>query len=171
MRRRSGVRDERETPRDFLRGLSRALAQKSQAISSSSSPDTGGKGKDVLGTGRRSIREEEEEYDAEELPIATPRLSLPIDVDEDSDLLPHMSAGLEDENFTMQSIELPRRAISEQPLGRLSVGDRRISDYFRTVDVVSEEVGFDSGFFPPQELIGEDDPNATAGVGDITYER
>ncbi|KAK3363590.1 centromere kinetochore component CENP-T-domain-containing protein [Lasiosphaeria hispida] len=98
--------------------------------------------------------EEEEEEEEEDLP-KRPRLSLPIDVDEeDSDLYPHRSAGLEDENFTMQSIELPRRAFSEQPPGqagsRFSMGSVRLSDYFAAggTESRSEDVGIDSGFFP-----------------------
>ncbi len=98
--------------------------------------------------------------DEEELP-KRPRLSLPIDEEfdgDDDDLQPHRSAGLED--ITMHSVEMPRRALSEQPGARFSLGSVRMSDYFggglREGDELrSEEVGIDSGFFPPLEVLDE----------------
>lgn len=59
------------------------------------------------------------------LEIQRPRFSLPLgdeDDEDDSLLEPPKSAGLEDEDYTGLSIELPRRAISELPPGRLSRG-------------------------------------------------
>ncbi|KAK4452896.1 centromere kinetochore component CENP-T-domain-containing protein [Podospora aff. communis PSN243] len=55
----------------------------------------------------------------------------------------------------MQSIEMPRRAYSEQP-SRLSLGSVRLSDYGEGLGVLEEYVGIDSGFFPPMEVIEED---------------
>jgi hypothetical protein len=82
--------------------------------------------------------------------LERPRLSLALGDDEDGDdslLLPPRSAGLEDENFTIQSLELPRRAISEQPPGRLSrgsFGSVRMSDQFADLNDVGG--GFESSF-------------------------
>jgi hypothetical protein len=150
-RRRSG-RELRETPRNFLLPLGRVLAKNSEVIVSSSSASKSGREDTALGQDRYEDDDEEEE----ELP-KRPRLSLPIDEDEDEsdDLRPHRSAGLEDENFTMQSIEMPRRAYSEQP-SRLSLGSVRLSDYGEGLGVLEEDVGIDSGFFPPMEVIEED---------------
>ncbi|KAK3330933.1 centromere kinetochore component CENP-T-domain-containing protein [Apodospora peruviana] len=170
-RRRSGQRDARETPRNFLLPLGRVLARNTQPITTSSSspgslqnPSSG-----IRQPGGNTILEEEDEddYDDEELP-KRPRLSLPIDVedDDDSPLQPHRSAGLEDENFTVQSIELPRRAISEQPGRRLSLGSVRMSDYyFNANELRSEDVGIDSGFFPPMGAFDEDN-DAAFGTDD-----
>jgi hypothetical protein len=73
--------------------------------------------------------------------LERPRLSLALGDDEDEDdslLLPPQSAGLEDENFTIQSVELPRRAVSEQPgrLSRGSFGSIRLSDQFTDLNDV-----------------------------------
>jgi len=161
-RRRSG-RDQRETPRDLLRNLSRALAPASRAIGSSSSPHEDQQKGSEIGT----ILEDDEDDD---IPIDRPRLSLPIDVDEeDSEIFPHRSAGLEDHDYTVQSVELPRRAVSEQP-GRSSVGSIiRMSDYVGDRGFESDEVGIDSGFFPPTaafDPIGDGDAR-----DDVTFER
>lgn len=161
--RRRSVREQRETPRDILRNLSRVLAPTTRpATSSSSSP--GPKMASDIGT----ILEDDEDDD---FPIDRPRLSLPIDVDDDSDLQPHHSAFMEDENFTMQSVELPRRALSEQPprLSRSSFGSVRLSDYMGGNDLGSDDdVGIDSAFFPAGPF---DDIPEEEAVGDMTYER
>ena len=72
--------------------------------------------------------------------LERPRFSLALGDDEDDDslLLPPQSAGLEDENFTVRSVELPRRAISEQPgrLSRGSFGSVRMSDQFADLNDV-----------------------------------
>ncbi|KAK0729733.1 centromere kinetochore component CENP-T-domain-containing protein [Lasiosphaeris hirsuta] len=148
--RRQSLREVRDTPRNLLLPLARMLARGTQVIASSSSPPAG-EGSTVM----EGVEEKEEEEEEEDLP-KRPRLSLPIDVEEDdSDLYPHRSAGLEDENFTMQSIEMPRRAISEQLPGqggsRFSMGSVRMSDYFAAggTELRSEDAGIDSGFFPP----------------------
>lgn len=124
-RRRSGLQ-QRQTPRDVLRQLSRILAPKT--VPTVSTPQ----GQDNAGP--RRIVEEEDPDDGNVLP--RPRFSLPgLEEDEDEDdslLLPPRSAGLEDENFTVQSVEMARRAISEQPprLSRGSFGSVRLSDVF-----------------------------------------
>ncbi|KAL2149884.1 hypothetical protein VTH82DRAFT_7560 [Thermothelomyces myriococcoides] len=109
----------------------------------------------------------EDEEEEEELP-KRPRLSLPIDEEDDDDdsddLQPHRSVVFDDnDNFTMQSIEMPRRAYPEQPGGRISMGSTRMSDFFNTNDMLhSEDVGVDSGFFPPTAVIEEG--NITMGL-------
>jgi hypothetical protein len=114
---------QRETPRDVLRALSRVLAPKSLPVV----PTPQGQ----IGPTRRLAGEDDTDDGPD--PVR-PRFSLPLGDDEDEDdslLLPPQSAGLEDENFTVQSVELGRRAISEQPPGRLSrgsFGSVRMSD-------------------------------------------
>jgi hypothetical protein len=159
--RRRSVREQRETPRDFLRGLSKLLAPATRPIASSSSPHD----RDDKGAADGGGVEEEED-----LPIDRPRLSLPIDEDEDeSDLQPPRSSGLEEENYTMQSVELPRRALSEQPGRHLSIGSARMSDLFARYDAGSGEVGIDSAFFPPLGAV--DDSVEDVRQADETYER
>ncbi|KAH9884031.1 centromere kinetochore component CENP-T-domain-containing protein [Xylariomycetidae sp. FL2044] len=155
--RRRSLREQRETPRDLLRNLSRVLAPTTAPLSSSSSPEKGPHGGGGGDTTALSMLEEGDELDDDDdFPIERPRFSLPLaeDDDDDSELKPPRSSGLEDENFTLQSIELPRRAISEGPLSRLSrgsLGSVRLSDYAGP-DFQSDDVGIDSGFFPPPML-------------------
>ncbi|KAM4065002.1 centromere kinetochore component CENP-T histone fold domain-containing protein [Hirsutella rhossiliensis] len=142
--RRRSLMEQRETPMGVLRNLSRALATKSRPVATSSSP---------LDQPSSIAPIPEEEDDDDELSIDRPRLSLPLDQDDqDSDLQPPRSSGLEEENYTLQSIELPRRALSEQPglrLSRGSFGDDRISDFF---DQINNDPTLDaprhSDFFP-----------------------
>ncbi|KFA49641.1 hypothetical protein S40293_01459 [Stachybotrys chartarum IBT 40293] len=139
-RRRSQI-EQRETPMDILQRLGKALAPTSKPIVTSSSPQ------DKASSSILPILEDDEDDD---FPIDRPRLSLPLDEDDDdSDLQPPRSSGLEDENYTAQSIELPRRAISEQPprLSRGSFGSVRMSDYFEG-NMQSDEIGQQSDFFP-----------------------
>lgn len=159
--RRRSMRDQRETPRNWLQALGRKLAPASRPITSSSSSPRDKQADSITG----AIPEDDEDDD---LPIDRPRLSLPIDEDDDdsSDLQPHQSTGLEDENFTVQSIELPRRAISEQP--RFST---RMSDFMGPVDLQSDDVGIDSAFFPPAQFDDDDDDGDLQGPDDVTYER
>lgn len=192
-RRRSG-RDQRETPRDILRALSKTLAPKSKPVTtstSSSSPDDGGLGSRSArrsrsrvagGSSRRArtaqvVIPEDPDDDSDEFPIDRPRFSLPIDEDADSDgdlPRPPRSSGLEDldDNFTMQSIELPRRAT----LGERQRLSMRMSDYgpFPGGDDDDGDVGIDSAFFPRADWADvEDDDTGNAGAGDdeATLER
>ncbi|ORY60513.1 centromere kinetochore component CENP-T-domain-containing protein [Pseudomassariella vexata] len=153
--RRQSLREQRETPRDLLRNLSRKLAPTSTAIDSSSSPDPN------ADSTLSALAEGGEDDDDDEFPIERPRFSLPLDGDddEDSELKPHRSSGLEDlDNYTAQSIELPRRAWSEGPsrLDRGSLGSVRFSDYAGP-ELRSDDVGIDSGFFPPPAMDDYDD--------------
>lgn len=141
-RRRSG-RQQRETPRDVLRQLSRVLAPKTQPTV----PTPQGKTAGTTGS-KRPFPDEDDLDDGRSL--VRPRFSLPLgdedeDDEDDSLLLPPRSAGLEDENFTVQSVEMARRAISEQPYGRLSrgsFGSVRNSDVF--ADLNNSELGEDA---------------------------
>jgi histone H3/H4 len=144
-RRRSG-RQQRETPRDTLRALSRLLAPKTKPVVPTPPAP-------AAPTGRFAIPGSEDFDDGPDL--ERPRLSLPLgeeDEEDDSLLLPPRSAGLEDENFTVRSVELPRRAISELPPGRLSrgsFGSIRMSDQFGDLNESGlDGVGgvFDSSF-------------------------
>lgn len=140
-RRRSG-RQQRETPRDGLRALSRMLAPKTLPII----PTPQG-----LQTSRNLLTNDDWEDGPE---LERPRFSLPFGEDEEEDeslLLPPQSAGLEDENFTVQSVEFGRRAHSEKPLSRLSrgsFGSIMMNDRFEDsrLDEMSEM--FDSSIFP-----------------------
>lgn len=149
------MREERETPRDILRNLSRILAPKSQVVSTSSSPDSPGqKDNSTL----PPVHEDEESDD--DFPIERPRFSLALGLgedDDDEDLKPPRLSGLEEENFTLQSIELPRRAVNDNTLTRFdrsSWGSARFSDYLGP-DIQSDNVGIDSGFFPPPPELDE----------------
>ncbi|KAF3002340.1 hypothetical protein E8E14_006699 [Neopestalotiopsis sp. 37M] len=152
--RRRSLRDQRETPRDILRNLSRLLAPASQPVHTSSSSSPGGG--DVSNDTLTPVLED----DDDDFPIERPRFSLPLheDDDDDSDLKAPRLSGLEDENFTSRSIELPRRAVSELPsrLGRESLGSIRFSDV-PGPDIVSDDINVDSGLFPP---LGLDDDGA-----------
>lgn len=151
--RRRSLREQRETPRDILRNLSRILAPTSQIVSSSSSPESGDRSTDSV---LPPLHEDDEDDD--DFPIERPRFSLPLgpeeEDDDDAELKPPRLSGLEEDNYTMQSIELPRRAIQDNGLNRLdrsSFGSMRYSDYMGP-DVQSDDFGFDSGFIPPPPL-------------------
>lgn len=136
--RRRSLRQQRETPRDFLRELSRTLAPRTQPIVSSPQVPEATVNKLPIRPGV-----EDEEYD--EPPPKRPRLSLSPDDSDDQDeddtslRPPAMSGGLEEfeDNDTQKSIEAPRRAATEQPYGRLSrgsFGSIRFSDRFADVN-------------------------------------
>ena len=154
-RRRSG-RQQRETPRDPLRALSRILAPKSFPIV----PTPQGTGI----TAKIGLPLNDDEDDGSD--PERPRLSLPLGEDDEDDslLLPPRSTGLEDENFTVQSVELPRRAISEQPTRRFSrgsFGSIRLSDQFADLnelglDGVDRNL-IDSSFMEPGGFVDDDD--------------
>ncbi|KAI3399441.1 hypothetical protein diail_6917 [Diaporthe ilicicola] len=181
--RRRSVRDQRETPRDLLRALSRTLAPKSKVIttSSSSSPDDPSNTSTRKRRGRSQSRSRrggrvtipEDPDDSDEFPIDRPRLSLPIDDVSDDDLRPPRTSGLEDleDNFTMQSIELARR----QTLDNQSRYSMRMSDYGPMNDPPSDEdAGIDSAFFPRanwDDDVGDGSGMAGLGDDDATFER
>ncbi|KAI1307463.1 centromere kinetochore component CENP-T-domain-containing protein [Xylaria venustula] len=145
--RRRSLREQRETPRDLLRNLSRVLAPTSQALSSSSSPESSARD----GNSTLAPLAEDDESD-DDFPIERPRFSLPLELeeDDDDDLKPPRLSVFEEDNYTMQSIELPRRAVQDNTI-RSSLGSMRYSDYMGP-DIQSDDVGIDSGFFPPPAL-------------------
>jgi len=123
IRRQSG-RQQRETPRDTLRALSRLLAPKT--LPTVPTPEG------AAAAGRSKLAGDEDFDD--DSALEQPRLSMALGEDDEDDslLLPPQSAGLEDENLTVRSVEFGRRAISEQPgrLSRGSFGSIRMSDQF-----------------------------------------
>ncbi|KAK4192589.1 centromere kinetochore component CENP-T-domain-containing protein [Podospora australis] len=157
--RRQSVREARDSPRDFLLSLGKVLAKTTEPITTSSSSPRDDTQTSPKGSGSDDAQEttlgllgmDYDDDDDADLP-KRPRLSLPIDEDDEDDsddLMPHRSVVIDDDNFTMQSIEMPRRAYSEQPNGRLSMSTTRMSDFFNTNDLLhSEDVGIDSAFFP-----------------------
>lgn len=113
------------------------------------------------------IWEDDDDDLDDDLPLQKPRLSLPIDQDDDDEeeLRPPRLSGVEKEDYTIQSIELPRR---EQPTSRLSrgsFGSVRVSDYFNDNEP-TEDGGRQSDFFPG---LLEDLQNRAAD--DVEYER
>ncbi|KAL1851849.1 hypothetical protein Plec18170_006152 [Paecilomyces lecythidis] len=124
-RRKSG-RPQRETPFDILRNLGKALAPVSAPIRSSPQEEPEPPKKDEI-----------DELDNEP-EIPKPRLSLPIEVDEDEDdgpdiPPPRLSLAFEEEDITQASIEYPRRAMADADrarLERMSFGDVRLSENF-----------------------------------------
>lgn len=167
----------------MLRDLSRALAPATAVIASSSSSGSGGATSSSSpgsggGNGRRRRTRKSRrsgdttlgtldgfDDDDDDFPIERPRFSLPgigddFD-DDDADLKPPRLSGLEDMDYTAQSIELPRRAWSEGPLsGRLdrgSLGSVRFSDYAGPELLSDAGADIDSGFFPPPGLDDDDD--------------
>ncbi|KAM0322703.1 hypothetical protein ACHAQA_009294 [Verticillium albo-atrum] len=149
-----GIR-RRESSFDQLRALGRALAPRSRPVETSSSP------RDGPSRVRRSLRAVHEE-DEDELPIDRPEMTLPLDMDDDSDLVPPRSSILED-----PTLELPRRAYSETP-SRLSLANTRLS-FFNVRDLPSDEDVPGQGFFPP---IDEDEGVGEMALGaDATFER
>ncbi|PHH54240.1 hypothetical protein CFIMG_003193RA [Ceratocystis fimbriata CBS 114723] len=177
--RRKSVRDQRETPRDILRMLSRSLAPASQAVhTSSSSPDKKSPERSMVGDQTDiSNGMDYDEDDDDDVLMRRPEFTLPLDEgdEEDDDLVAPRSMLLEDEtmgNLTMQSMEFPRRATNDilvdRRLSRMSMGSVRFSDVgLQPHQLGSDDVAVDSGFFPRIDL--DDVPDQTAG--DLTMQR
>ncbi|KAG5928222.1 hypothetical protein E4U42_001106 [Claviceps africana] len=151
--RRQSLREQRETPMGLLQDLGRVLATHTRPIVSSSPRDRPSSIAPVPeeDEGAHDDDDDDEDDDAD-LPIHAPRLSLPLDDDDqDSDLIPPQSVGLEDDTETVPNIELPMRAVSEQP-GRysgISFGSRRDSDnMYDDDDDNTADIGRQSDFFP-----------------------
>ncbi|WKT47916.1 Histone-fold [Fusarium oxysporum f. sp. vasinfectum] len=96
-------------------------------------------------------------------------LSLPLDIEDasstSSDLPPPTLSQLDEDNFTMQSIEMPRRIANDSRLSRGSPGSERMSDYFNN-EATEDDIGQQSDFFPG--LL--EDLQARAGHDDMTLE-
>ncbi|KAL2269544.1 hypothetical protein VTJ83DRAFT_1728 [Remersonia thermophila] len=181
--RRRSVREVRDSPRDFLLNLGRVLARTTQPITTSSSASSttsspaaagrDGDGSDDEPTlGRIRTRPGEDDDDDDEALPKRPRLSLPIaDEDEDGsigsdELRPHRSVLIDDDNNFTMDMELPRREVAGGQ-DRFSLGSARMSDYFATHDMLhSEDVGVDSGFFPPRGMLEDAAAGMTIEVGE-----
>ncbi|KAI9848525.1 MAG: hypothetical protein M1837_007194 [Sclerophora amabilis] len=151
-RRRSG-RMQRETPRDTLRALSKILAAETQPTDPSPQVSL------ESSRAHDSTTDDEDEWE-EEPGLPAPRLSLPLNNEDDSDELdpPALSEGVEEEDLTLKSVELPRRAASELPqarFSRASFGGTRYSDRFADLN----ELGLD--FAAENEEDDEDDVRPT----------
>ncbi|KAB8290513.1 hypothetical protein EYC80_010942 [Monilinia laxa] len=159
-RRRSGIQ-QRETPRDILRLLSRTLAPQTR-------PTVPSPQRAPSNPRRQTLLLDDDFDDGPNL--VPPRLSIPLDdenedddyEDDESLLLPSLAA-LEEENLTTRSIELPRRAASEQPnrlFSRGSFGSVRGSEYFGTLDEAEAERDvMGSSFFEGNDYENDDFPD------------
>jgi hypothetical protein len=110
------------------------------------------------------IDDDQDDQDDDLLLSRRPRLSLPIeayDNDDDGDLHPHHSLGLDDDNFTTHSVEAPRRAL----LGthqRDSLGSTRLSEFhLANRSDLDLQAAFDDGNV--DQVLGTDD-----GDDDVT---
>ncbi|KAG8534252.1 uncharacterized protein KY384_001096 [Bacidia gigantensis] len=124
-KRKSG-RFQRETPRDILRNLSRALAAPLHTSKPTRESTTSDGGSAEL---RRDAIWEDE------LSPEQPTLSLPIDRGGDNEdsfdaAPPRFSMPLEDENLTDQTIDVPRGDSRHRRLSRGSFRNSRLSDRF-----------------------------------------
>ncbi|KAA8576041.1 hypothetical protein EYC84_006204 [Monilinia fructicola] len=170
-RRRSGIQ-QRETPRDILRLLSRTLAPQTR-------PTVPSPQRAPSNPRRQTLLLDDDDFD-DGPNLVPPRLSIPLDdenedddyEDDESLLLPSLAA-LEEENLTTRSIELPRRAATEQPnrlLSRGSFGSVRGSEYFGNLDEAEvERDGMGSSFFEGNDYENDDFPgmaNSPAFGGD-----
>jgi hypothetical protein len=164
-RRRSGLQ-QRETPRDLLRQLSRILAPGTKPTIATPPPQ--------LSSARRvTLPPEDDIEEDQDLPL--PKLSMPLGDDDDDSLLlqPPQSAGLEEEQTTQYSIELPRRAVSEQPGGRYSYGSTRASERFGDLTEVGLEAlsegDIDSSFIPQGNFDDDEADDHTYGINIPRY--
>lgn len=166
--RRRSLREQHQTPMNLLNELARRLAPSTQQVATSSSPATTEPPSTI---GRIQEEPEEEDDDSymdntkdirgrydddeeeEDLP-APPRLSLPLQEDDDDDtseLRPPQLSEIPEDNYTVQSIELPR----EPPRSRYSrgsLGSVRVSDYFDPNEQTADMTGRQSDFFGGEVL-------------------
>ncbi|KAF4448100.1 hypothetical protein F53441_8416 [Fusarium austroafricanum] len=168
--RRQSMLQQRETPLDVLRLLGRTLAPKSQPIHSSSSSSPGNKrSSSPEQRDETNLHDDYDDDDDDDLLTRPPRLSLPLDNEDassmSSDLPPPRLSQLDEDNFTMQSIEMPRRYAENSRLSRGSPGGERMSDYFNN-EPTEDDIGEQSDFFPG--LL--EDLQARAGQDDMTME-
>ncbi|KAI7761343.1 hypothetical protein LZL87_002158 [Fusarium oxysporum] len=167
--RRQSMLQQRETPLDILRMLGRTLAPKSQPIHSSSSSSPGNKRSSSPEQREESNLYDDDDDEDDDLLTRPPRLSLPLDIEDasstSSDLPPPRLSQLDEDNFTMQSIEMPRRIANDSRLSRGSPGSERMSDYFNN-EATEDDIGQQSDFFPG--LL--EDLQARAGQDDMTLE-
>lgn len=156
-RRRSG-RQQRETPRDILRLLSRTLAPQTR-------PTVPSPQRAPSNSRRQTLLMDDDFDDGPNL--IPPRLSIPLDdenedddsEDDESLLLPSLAA-LDDENLTTRSIELSRRAVNEHPhglLSRSSFGSIRGSERFGNLsDAGRGRDALESSFYDGNDYENDD---------------
>ncbi|WJG35508.1 centromere kinetochore component CENP-T-domain-containing protein [Fusarium oxysporum Fo47] len=168
-KRRQSMLQQRETPLDILRMLGRTLAPKSQPIHSSSSSSPGNKRSSSPEQREESNLYDDDDDEVDDLLTRPPIISLPLDIEDasstGSDLPPPTLSQLDEDNFTMQSIEMPRRIANDSRLSRGSPGSERMSDYFNN-EATEDDIGQQSDFFPG--LL--EDLQARAGQDDMTLE-
>ena len=168
--RRYSGRQQRETPRDTLRQLSKRswpvkfrcyscrdlslTVEDDIVLAPNTLPAQDTPRPDELSSAQKApssflVRDDEESFEREpELPI--PRLSLPLDVEEDDEGQQddsfeqppgNIEEHVEDENVTQRSVELARRALvdlSGPRYARASFGSIRFSDRFADVKELAE---------------------------------
>ncbi|KAH7037116.1 centromere kinetochore component CENP-T-domain-containing protein [Microdochium trichocladiopsis] len=172
---RRSLRDQRETPRDILRNLSIALGPRterirySSSISSVASPEDTTPRRDTLGSLAGAYDDDDDDF-----PIQRPRLSLPIDNDDDDEddddfkaRRPRISI-LEEEEYTSASIEAPRRV---SRLDQMSPFDPRRYSAMSGPEVIQSPaentIGIDSAFFPPVGALDDDTGNVVMDEEEI----
>lgn len=153
-RRRSLGRQQKETPMAAMKALSKLLAPKTKPPTPSPPAGTTEQAGPKNGKRRKIVDDFD---DDDELP-PRPRLSMALDdFDEDDSLIlpPPTSTGLDEDNYTARSIEVPRRAASEQIGSRLSRGsfgsirsDDRMQAFGNFDFNALVEDGMDSSFTP-----------------------
>jgi hypothetical protein len=151
-RRRSG-RQQRESPRDIVNPLSRALAPRSKAVEALHQSDV---------VPDRKIFLNGQGADRDDMQEPPPKFSVPLgDYDDDDDSLvlppPRSTELMEDDDLTQRSIEQARRAIGDQLTGNLrgSFGSTRTSAGFGDLnDLGLEALPIDG---PDSSFIGQDD--------------
>ncbi|KKA30724.1 hypothetical protein TD95_003492 [Thielaviopsis punctulata] len=182
--RRRSIRDQRETPRDILRLLSRSLAPVSEPVpvsSSSSPPDKRSVEGALVEDHEMDVSNgmEYEESTEDDILLNPPELTLPLengDDDDEEELVAPRSVLLEEEtlgNVTVQSMEFPRRATNDifigRRLSRTSMGSMLMNESsIVPYQLNSDEVAPDSGFFPNLDL---DDLPDRRTSGDMTMQR
>ncbi|KAI9885392.1 MAG: hypothetical protein M1823_002819 [Watsoniomyces obsoletus] len=167
VRRQSG-RQQRETPRETLRQLSKLLAKDSVPPPETPVQEEQQQQQQPQTKTTPSFHDfEETEEDLEQEPdLPIPRLSLPLEIeDEDESNLQDppddISEHLEDENITQRSVEMARRAYTELPTARqtrASFGSIRFSDRFVDVNELKDQTFMtEGGDISVEEADGEDD--------------
>ena len=154
---------------DLLRNLGRVLAPATDAIASST---TSTPQKEAQSTNSMFEEDKYDDFDDDDdLTINRPRLSLGLDDDgfDDDDLRPPRPSILDDENFTVQSIEMPRRIVNERRDSRMSrdsIGSIRM-DHF--ANDPTDTLGQQSDFFPG--FLEELQTRANEATDDFDLER
>ncbi len=123
-------------------------------------PETPAQEEPQAATATPSIDDFEEEDFEQEPDLPVPRLSLPLEDDEDESSVQEppddISEHLEDENITQRSVEMARRAYIERPT-RASFGSIRFSDRFADVNELKDQTFVSEREMSAVEADGDDD--------------